>query len=108
MRNGPIRRWREWESARVETWFPWQGSPPPFIIPKKTEKNFQINKEPHINTMPYIRETYIECVYVPSRLNIFYNHFAPYTCWHIIYFNDYYLSSRANVGNKDLEIITNV
>ena len=37
------------------------GSPSLFIIPK-TEKNFQINIEPHINTMQYIRETYIKCV----------------------------------------------
>ena len=61
--------------------------------------------------MQYIRETYIKCVKINMRqvnLNIFCNHFAPYTYWHIIYFNDYYLSSRANVGNKDLEIITNV
>jgi hypothetical protein len=34
---------------------------------KKIEKNFQINIVPHINTMQYIRDTYIECVYVPSK-----------------------------------------
>ena len=65
-----------------------RGSLSPFIIPK-TEKNFQINIEPHINTMQYIRETYIKCVKINMcqvlSLNIFFNHFAPYLLAHNLF-----------------------
>ena len=50
----------------------------PFGIPDKIKKNVQINIEPHINTMQYIKEIYIKCakIYMSQvNLNIL-HHFA--------------------------------